>query len=100
DLIGGVRWEWGIVVLLVGAGTTLFGVLYALMQQDLKRLRAYHSVENIGIILLGLGMSMVFIGFGHTAAAALGLIAALYHTLNHPAFKALVFLRRRYIRHA
>jgi len=92
DLIGGVRWEWGIVVLLVGAGTTLFGVLYALMQHDLKRLLAYHSVENIGIILLGLGMSMVFIGFGHTAAAALGLIAALYHTLNHAVFKALLFL--------
>src|SRR5688572_17923433 len=58
DLIGGVRWEWGMVVLVVGAATTLFGVLYALMQHDLKRLLAYHSVENIGIILLGLGMSM------------------------------------------
>src|SRR6185369_1276212 len=92
DLIGGIRWEWGIVVLLIGAATTLFGVLYALMQHDLKRLLAYHSVENIGIILLGLGMSMVFIGFGHTAAAALGLIAALYHTLNHAVFKALLFL--------
>ena len=55
DLIGGVRWEWGMLVLVVGAGTTLFGVLYALMQHDLKRLLAYHSVENIGIILLGLG---------------------------------------------
>ena len=73
DLIGNVRWEWGMVVLAIGAGTTLFGVLYALMQHDLKRLLAYHSVENIGIILLGLGMSMVFIGFGHPAAGALGL---------------------------
>src|SRR6202040_823622 len=67
DLIGGVRWEWGLLVLAIGAATTLFGVLYALMQHDLKRLLAYHSVENIGIILLGLGMSMVFIGFGHPA---------------------------------
>ena len=92
DLIGGVRWEWGILVLLIGAGTTLFGVLYALMQNDLKRLLAYSSVENIGIILLGLGMSMVFVGFGHTAAGALGLIAALYHTLNHAVFKGLLFL--------
>src|SRR5574341_1705717 len=92
DLIGGVRWEWGLVVLLVGAGTTLFGVLYALMQHDLKRLLAYHSVENIGIILLGLGMSMVFIGFGHHAAGILGLVAALYHTLNHAVFKGLLFL--------
>jgi len=92
DLIGGLRWEWGLVVLVVGAGTTLFGVLYALMQHDLKRLLAYHSIENIGIILLGLGMSMVFVGFGQPVAGALGLIAALYHTLNHAVFKALLFL--------
>jgi len=100
DLIGSVRWEWGLVVLAIGAGTTLFGVLYALMQHDLKRLLAYHSVENIGIILLGLGMSMVFIGFGHPAAGALGLIAALYHTLNHAVFKGLLFLGAGSILHS
>jgi len=100
DLIGGVRWEWGLLVLLIGAGTTLFGVLYALMQHDLKRLLAYHSVENIGIILLGLGMSMVFIGFGHPAAGALGLIAALYHTFNHAVFKGLLFLGAGSILHS
>ena len=100
DLIGGVRWEWGILVLAIGAGTTLFGVLYALVQHDLKRLLAYHSVENIGIILLGLGMSMVFLGFGQTEAAALGLIAALYHTLNHAVFKALLFLGAGSILHS
>ena len=100
DLIGGVRWEWGMLVLVVGAGTTLFGVLYALMQHDLKRLLAYHSVENIGIILLGLGMSMVFIGFGHHAAGVLGLIAALYHTLNHAVFKGLLFLGAGSILHS
>ena len=100
DLIGNVRWEWGMVVLAIGAGTTLFGVLYALMQHDLKRLLAYHSVENIGIILLGFGMSMVFVGFGHPAAGALGLIAALYHTLNHAVFKALLFLGAGSILHA
>jgi formate hydrogenlyase subunit 3/multisubunit Na+/H+ antiporter MnhD subunit len=100
DLIGNVRWEWGILVLAIGAGTTLFGVLYALMQHDLKRLLAYHSVENIGIILLGFGMSMVFIGFGHPAAGALGLIASLYHTLNHAVFKALLFLGAGSILHA
>ena len=92
DLIGAPRWEWGLAVLVIGAGTTLFGVLFALMQHDLKRLLAYHSVENIGIILLGLGLSMVFFGFGHPAAGALGLIAALYHTLNHAVFKGLLFL--------
>ncbi|HMH16982.1 MAG TPA: hydrogenase 4 subunit B, partial [Burkholderiales bacterium] len=100
DLIGNVRWEWGMVVLAVGAGTTLFGVLFALMQHDLKRLLAYHSVENIGIILLGLGMSMVFIGFGHPAAGALGLIAGLYHTLNHAVFKGLLFLGAGSILHS
>jgi len=100
DLIGSLRWEWGLVVLVVGAGTTLFGVLYALMQHDLKRLLAYHSIENIGIILLGLGMSMVFVGFGHPAAGALGLIAALYHTLNHAVFKALLFLGAGSILHS
>ena len=100
DLIGGVRWEWGMGVLAIGAGTTLFGVLYALMQHDLKRLLAYHSVENIGIILLGLGMSMVFIGSGHGAAGALGLIAALYHTLNHAVFKGLLFLGAGSILHS
>ena len=100
DLIGGVRWEWGMLVLVVGAATTLFGVLYALMQHDLKLLLAYHSVENIGIILLGLGMSMVFIGFGHPAAGILGLIAALYHTLNHAVFKGLLFLGAGSILHS
>jgi hydrogenase-4 component B len=100
DLIGSVRWEWGMLVLSIGAGTMLFGVLYALMQHDLKRLLAYHSVENIGIILLGLGMSMVFIGFGHPAAGALALIAALYHTLNHAVFKGLLFLGSGSILHS
>jgi formate hydrogenlyase subunit 3/multisubunit Na+/H+ antiporter MnhD subunit len=100
DLIGGVRWEWGMLVLVIGAGTMLFGVLYALVQHDLKRLLAYHSVENIGIILLGLGMSMVFIGFGHPAAGILGLIAALYHTLNHAVFKGLLFLGAGSILHS
>jgi formate hydrogenlyase subunit 3/multisubunit Na+/H+ antiporter MnhD subunit len=100
DLIGGLRWEWGVIVLVIAAGTTLFGVLYALMQHDLKRLLAYHSVENIGIILLGIGMSIVFIGFGHPVAGALGLVAALYHTLNHAVFKGLLFLGAGSVLHA
>ena len=92
DLIGSVRWEWGLTVLLFGAATSLFGVLFALMQHDLKRLLAYHSIENIGIILIGIGLAMVFVGSGHAAAGALGLIAGLYHTLNHAVFKGLLFL--------
>ncbi len=100
DLIGNVRWEWGVLVLVVGAATALFGILFALVQRDLKRLLAYSSVENIGIVLLGLGMAMVFVGFGHPAAGALGLIAALYHVLNHAAYKSLLFLGAGAILHS
>ncbi len=92
DLIGDVRWEWGVAVLVIGTASSLLGVLYALMQHDLKRLLAYHSIENIGIILMGLGMSMIFLGSGHKLLGTLGLVAALYHTLNHALFKALLFL--------
>ena len=92
DLIGGIRWEWGLTVLLLGAATALFGILFALNENDLKRLLAYSSVENIGIILVGLGLSMVFLGSGHPVAGALGLIAALYHALNHAVYKGLLFL--------
>lgn len=92
DLIGEVRWEWGVVVLIIGTASSLLGVLYALMQHDLKRLLAYHSIENIGIILMGLGMSMIFLGSGHKMLGTLGLVAALYHTLNHALFKGLLFL--------
>jgi formate hydrogenlyase subunit 3/multisubunit Na+/H+ antiporter MnhD subunit len=92
DLIGDVQWEWGMAVLIVGTASSVLGVLYALMQHDLKRLLAYHSIENIGIILMGLGMSMIFLGSGHKLLGTLGLIAALYHTLNHALFKALLFL--------
>jgi hydrogenase-4 component B len=92
DLIGDVQWEWGMVVLIIGTASSVLGVLYALMQHDLKRLLAYHSIENIGIILMGLGMSMIFLGSGHKLLGTLGLIAALYHTLNHALFKALLFL--------
>lgn len=92
DLLGDVHWAWGITLLLVGALSALFGVLYALMQHDLKRLLAYHSVENIGIIFMGLGLSMVFIGTGHAGLGVLGLLAGLYHTVNHALFKSLLFL--------
>ncbi|MGH8663224.1 MAG: hydrogenase 4 subunit B [Burkholderiales bacterium] len=100
DLIGNVTWQWGLTVAITGALTALFGVLYALMQHDLKRLLAYHSVENIGIILIGIGLSMVFIATGHPEAGALGLIAGLYHTLNHAIFKGLLFLGAGSILHA
>jgi len=91
DLLGVMHWQWGVLVLLIGAASAVLGVLYALMQHDLKRLLAYHSVENIGIIYIGLGISMIFHATDHMEVAALALIAALYHCLNHALFKSLLF---------
>ena len=92
DLLGTTLWTWGVVVLIIGSITALYGVLYALMQHDLKRLLAYHSVENIGIIFIALGLAMIFFGSGYPKLGLLGLIGALYHTLNHALFKSLLFL--------
>lgn len=89
----GVLPAWaGMLVLLVGVVSALLGVLYALMEHDLKRLLAYHSIENIGIILMGFGAALLFRSYGHPALAALALIAGLFHTLNHGVFKSLLFL--------
>ncbi|HMS82240.1 MAG TPA: hydrogenase 4 subunit B [Nitrospira sp.] len=93
DFFGGqFPWWWGFTVLFLGATSSLLGVMYALMEHDLKRLLAFHSVENIGIILLGIGAGMIFQSYGLKELAALGLLAALYHTINHALFKALLFL--------
>jgi formate hydrogenlyase subunit 3/multisubunit Na+/H+ antiporter MnhD subunit len=100
DFIKVFPWWWGAVVLVLGLISALLGVLYALMQHDLKRLLAYHSVENIGIILIGLGLSMIFAAFHMPQLAALGLIAALYHTLNHAMFKGLLFMGAGAVLHA
>jgi hydrogenase-4 component B len=100
DLIGEFHWQWGVAVLAVGSITALMGVLYALMQHDLKRLLAYHSVENIGIIFIGLGLALLFLAGGHTVLGALAFVAALYHTINHALFKALLFLGAGAILHS
>lgn len=92
DLVGEIQWQWGVTVLVIGAASALLGVLYALMQHDIKRLLAYSSVENVGIILIALGLSMIFLGTGHPNLGAIGLVAALYHALNHAMFKGLLFL--------
>ncbi len=89
----GVLPSWaGLLVLILGVASAVLGVLYALMEHDLKRLLAYHSIENIGIILIGLGAALVFRAAGHPQLAAVALIAALFHTLNHAIFKCLLFL--------
>jgi len=91
DLLGEPQWWTGFLVLLAGGATAVLGVLYALMQHDLKRLLAYHTVENIGIIFIGLGLALAFDANGLPAAAALALTAALFHVFNHSVFKSLLF---------
>jgi formate hydrogenlyase subunit 3/multisubunit Na+/H+ antiporter MnhD subunit len=91
ELSGEPQWWSGFLVLLAGGATAVLGVLYALMQHDLKRLLAYHTVENIGIIYIGLGLALAFQSNGLPAAAALALTAALFHVLNHSLFKSLLF---------
>ncbi len=100
DLIGVFPWWWGALVLVFGLVSAVMGVLYALMQHDLKRLLAYHSVENIGIILIGIGLAMIFSSFDMSLLAALALIAGLYHTLNHAMFKGLLFMGAGAVLHA
>jgi hydrogenase-4 component B len=83
---------WGWIVLLMGLASSVLGVLWALAQHDLKRLLAYHSVENIGIILMGLGLGALGTAYHQPALALLGVAGALLHTLNHALFKSLLFL--------
>ena len=91
DLLGEPAWWWGALVPFLGGITAVLGVLYALMQHDLKRLLAYHTVENIGIIFIGLGLALAFQANDMQAAAALALTAALFHVFNHSVFKSLLF---------
>lgn len=100
DFLGsGPAW-WGILILTIAVASAVLGVLYALMEHDLKRLLAFHSIENIGIILMGIGAALLFVSFGNKTLAALALIAALYHVLNHATFKGLLFLGAGSVVHA
>lgn len=92
DLLGGGPSWWAYTILALGGVSALAGVLYAIVQHDLKRLLAYHSIENIGIILLGVGAALLFQSLGYPALAAIALAAALLHTWNHALFKSLLFL--------
>jgi hydrogenase-4 component B len=91
DLLGQPSSWSGMIVLFLGGITAVLGVLYALMEHDLKRLLAYHTVENIGIIFIGLGLALAFQANDMKWAAALALTAALFHVLNHSLFKSLLF---------
>jgi hydrogenase-4 component B len=83
---------WGLALLLLGTLSAVVGVLYAVVDRDVKRLLAYSSVENVGIITLALGVALIALNAGNGAVASLALVAALFHAVNHGAFKALLFL--------
>jgi hydrogenase-4 component B len=100
DVVGGAPDGLGLLILAVGAISAVLGVLYALMQHDLKRLLAFHSIENIGIILIGLGSSILLAAHGATELAALALAAAIFHSINHAIFKTLLFLGAGAVVHA
>jgi formate hydrogenlyase subunit 3/multisubunit Na+/H+ antiporter MnhD subunit len=91
DLLGQPDWWWGLVVLALGGATAVLGVLQALMERDLKRMLAYSTVENIGIIFVGIGLALAFEANRLAPAAAVALTAALLHALNHSLFKSLLF---------
>ncbi|MBL0122799.1 MAG: hydrogenase 4 subunit B [Betaproteobacteria bacterium] len=92
DLIATPLWWWGVVALSLGLLTAMFGAVFAAVQTDMKRLLAYSSIENIGLLIIALGLTLIFTAYKMPALAALALIALLYHALNHAVFKSLLFL--------
>ncbi len=100
DLLNAQVWWWGVLTLALGLITALYGVLFAAVQTDMKRLLAYSSIENIGFVLIGIGLAITFRAFNMSALAALALVAALYHCLNHAFFKSLLFLATGSVLHA
>jgi len=91
-MIGPYHAWWGIVLVVIGVVSGVLGVLFAIGQHDIKRLLAYHSVENIGIILLGIGLGIAAAAFGNRTIAALAMAGGLFHVLNHALFKGLLFM--------
>ncbi|RWD74021.1 hydrogenase 4 subunit B [Mesorhizobium sp.] len=91
DLLGEPAWWSGVAVLLIGGVTAVLGILHALMEKDLKRLLAYSTIENIGVIFASLGLALAFKANGMPSAAALAFTAALFHVMNHSFFKSLLF---------
>ncbi|HTR58706.1 MAG TPA: hydrogenase 4 subunit B [Casimicrobiaceae bacterium] len=101
DLLDGqLWWWWGVLALVLGLATALFGVLFATVQTDMKRLLAYSSIENIGIIVAGIGLAILFRSYDKPLLAAIALTATLYHALNHAFFKSLLFLATGSVLHS
>lgn len=100
DLLYLQVWWWGVLTLVLGLLTALFGVVFSAVQSDMKRLLAYSSIENVGFILVGIGLAITFRAYDMTALSALALTAALYHCVNHGFFKSLLFLCTGSVLHA
>ena len=100
DLLPAPLWWWGAVLLALGLFSALYGVVFAAVQTDMKRLLACSSIENLGIVFAGIGLALLFHAEGMGAPAALALAAALYHCLNHAMFKSLLFLATGSVLHA
>ncbi|HMM55769.1 MAG TPA: hydrogenase 4 subunit B [Candidatus Desulfobacillus sp.] len=100
DLLGEPLWWWGVVAMAAGLASALHGVLYSTVQSDMKRLLAYSSIENIGLIVVALGLALIFQAYGMPGLAALALTALFYHCLAHAGFKSLLFLGTGAVLHA
>ncbi|HMN74553.1 MAG TPA: hydrogenase 4 subunit B [Burkholderiaceae bacterium] len=100
DLLHAPQWWWGAVLLAAGLATALFGVVFASVQTDMKRLLAYSSIENIGLVFAGIGLALIFLAYRMAPMAALALTAALYHVAGHAFFKSLLFLSTGCVLHA
>ncbi|MCC7060052.1 MAG: hydrogenase 4 subunit B [Burkholderiaceae bacterium] len=100
DLLSLQLWWWGAVVLALGLATALYGVIYAAVQADMKRLLAWSSIENIGVLFAAIGLALVFSAYGMRTLAALALTACLYHVASHALFKSLLFVGTGSVLHA
>src|SRR5450830_22025 len=100
DLLQTRIWWWGVLLMAIGLATALFGVVFSTVQVEMKRLLAYSSIENVGLMCAGFGLSLLFSAYGMHALAALTLTAALYHLLSHAFFKSLLFCSTGAVMHA
>lgn len=100
DLLHVQFWQWGLAVLVLGLFSGLFGAIFAAVQTDMKRLLAYSSIENVGLIFTAIGLSILFAASNMPLFAALALAAALIHALNHSLFKSMLFLATGSVLHA
>ena len=100
DLLQTRIWWWGVLLMAVGLATALFGVVFSTVQVEMKRLLAYSSIENVGLMAAGFGLSLLFSAYGMKALSALALTAALYHMLSHAFFKSLLFCSTGAVMHA